>query len=220
MAAHSHTRIGHKTMSMLHCWRLIGCIALTLAATAPTWAQKSDKKARAVELGEMLGQSCMACHGTRGASTQQSVPIIGGQNDVFLAASMKAYRDGTRPSTVMERIAKAYSIREIEALAAYFSTQPFLRPPQETDPEKVTRGQAIHGSKCKKCHLHDGRDTSETDSPLLAGQKLEYLQRNMAEILDGKRAVEIKMDAALKEITRDEIEATLHFYAAQQGELR
>jgi sulfide dehydrogenase cytochrome subunit len=207
-------------MAMLHYWRLIGCIALTLAATAPAWAQKSDKKTRAIELGEMLGQSCMACHGTRGASTQQAVPIIGGQNDVFLGISMKAYRDGTRPSAVMGRIAKAYSTKEIDALAAYFSTQPFLRPKQETDPEKVTRGQAIHGRKCKKCHLHDGRDTGDTESPLLAGQKLEYLQRNMAEILDGRRVVEIKMDAALKELTRDEIEATLHFYAAQQGELR
>lgn len=207
-------------MSTPHYWRLIGCIALTLAAAAPVWAQKSDKRVRAVELGEMLGQSCMACHGTRGASTQQSIPIIGGQNDVFIGNSMKAYRDGTRPSTVMERIAKAYSTKETEALAAYFSMQPFLRPPQETDPEKVTRGQAIHGKYCKKCHLHDGRDTGDTDSPLLAGQKLEYLQRNMAEILSGKRAVEIKMDAALRELTREEIEATLHFYAAQQGELR
>lgn len=209
-----------STMPMLKFWKLIGCSVLVLAAVAPTWAQKSGKKARAIELGEMLGQSCMSCHGTRGASTQQAVPIIGGQNEVFLVISMKAYRDGSRPSAVMERIAKGYSTKEIEALAAYFSTQPFLRPPQETNPEKVTRGQLIHGQKCKKCHLHDGRDTSETDSPLLAGQKLEYLQRNMAEILNGKRSIEIKMDAALKELNREEIDATLHFYAAQQGELR
>lgn len=209
-------------MPMLRYWGLIGCSALVLAAAAaaPAWAQKSDKKARAIELGAMLGQSCMSCHGTRGASTQQAVPIIGGQNDVFLVISMKAYRDGLRPSAVMERIAKGYSTKEIEALAAYFSAQPFLRHMQDTNPEKVTRGQSIHGLKCKKCHLHDGRDTSETDSPLLAGQKLEYLQRNMAEVLSGKRAIEIKMDAALRELNRDEIDATLHFYASQQGELR
>jgi len=206
-------------MSMLRCWRMIGCITLTLTVAATAWAQRSDKKARSIELGEALGQSCMACHGTRGASTEQAIPIIGGQNDVFISLSMKAYRDGTRPSTIMERIAKGYSTKEIEALAAYFSTQPFLRPLQETDPEKVTRGQSVHARKCKKCHLHNGRDAIDTDSPLLAGQKLQYLRRNMEEILTGKRSVEIKMDAALREITREEVEATLHFYAAQHGEL-
>lgn len=206
-------------MARLRYGGLIGCLLLALAAAVPAWAQKSDKKARAVELGEMLAQSCMACHGTRGASSQQAIPTLGGQIDAYLVTSMKAYREGTRPSTVMERIAKAYSSREIEALAAYFSIQPFVRPPQDTDPDKVARGQAIHMRKCNRCHLHNGRDTSEADSPLLAGQKLEYLQRNMAEILSGKRTIEIKMNSALLEITRDEIDATLHFYAAQHGDL-
>lgn len=206
-------------MAALRTCGLIGCLALALTTAGPACAQKGDKRARAVEAGEALAQSCMACHGTRGASTQQAVPTIGGQIDTYLALSMKAYRDGARPSTIMERIAKAYTTREIEALAAYFSTQPFVRPPQETDPDKVVRGQAIHRRKCDRCHLHDGRDTSEADSPLLAGQKLEYLRRNMDEILAGKRAIEIKMNSALLEITPEEIDATLHFYAAQHGEL-
>lgn len=204
---------------MLRSWELICCAALAATAALPACAQGSDKKARAAEYGEMLAQPCMACHGTRGASTQQAIPTIGGQVDAYLVASMKAYREGARPSTVMERIAKAYSSREIAALAAYFSVQPFARPQQETDPDKVARGQAIHMRKCNRCHLHNGRDTSEADSPLLAGQKLEYMQRNMAEILSGKRTIELKMNSALMEITRDEIDATLHFYAAQYGDL-
>lgn len=199
--------------------RWLGCIVLAAAVAAPAWAQRSERRARAIELGEMLAQSCLSCHGTRGASTQQAIPILGGQVETYLAGSMKSYRDGSRPSTVMERIAKAYSNREIDALATYFSVQPFVRLPQETDPDKVTRGQAIHQRKCNRCHLHNGRDTSEADSPLLAGQKLEYLQRNMAEILAGRRTIEIKMNSALLEITREEIDATLHFYAAQYGEL-
>lgn len=206
------------TMATLQHWRLIGCIVLAIAAL-PARPQGSERKARAAELGEMLAQSCMACHGTKGASTQQAIPTIGGQNDIYISLSMKAYRDGVRPSTVMERIAKAYSTKEIEALAAYFAAQPFSRPAQQTDPEKVALGQAIHGSKCKKCHLHNGRDAIDTDSPLLAGQKLEYLRRNMAEIVSGKRSLEIKMNAALTELTREEIDATLQFYAAQHGEL-
>lgn len=205
-------------MSPLRSYGLICCLALALAA-APSWARPGDKKARLAETGEMLGQPCLACHGTRGASTQQAIPTIGGQLDSYLSLSMKAYRDGSRPSTVMERIAKAYTNKEIDALAAYFSMQPFARPPQDTDPDKVALGKAVHARKCNRCHLHDGWDTSEADSPLLAGQKLEYLRRNMTEIQSGKRTIEIKMDAALREITPEEVDATLHFYAAQHGEL-
>lgn len=197
---------------------LAALLLATLAAALPASAQ--SRKARVLELGEMLAQSCMACHGTRGTSSQQAVPTIGGQTEQYLMASMKAYRAGDRPSTIMERIAQAYSSKEIEALAAYFAAQPFGRPLQATDPVKAALGGTIHGRKCNRCHLHSGRDTNEAESPLLAGQKLEYLRRNMDEILAGKRSIEIKMDAALREITREEIDATLHFYAAQHGELQ
>lgn len=202
---------------MLRSLALLVCV-LTLLSPAPADAQ--SRKARVLELGEMLAQSCMACHGTRGSSSQQAVPTIGGQTEPYLRDSMKAYRDGRRPSSIMDRIAQAYSTKEIEALAVYFAAQPFARPLQATDPEKVARGEVVHGRKCKRCHLHNGRDTAEAESPLLAGQKLEYLRRNMDEIISGKRSIEIKMDAALREITREEIEATLHFYAAQHGELQ
>lgn len=191
--------------------------ALAVVLSAPAAAQ--SRRERALETGEILAQSCMACHGTRGTSTQQAIPTIGGQTETYLGASMKAYRDGSRPSTIMERIAKAYSTKELKAMAAYFASQPFGRPEQATDPDKVARGEAIHMRKCNRCHLHRGRDTNEAESPLLAGQKLEYLRRNMDEILAGRRAIEIKMDAALREITREEIDATLHFYAAQHGDL-
>lgn len=199
-------------------YRYLAVGVLTAVLVAGPAAGQS-RRARALELGEMLAQSCMACHGTRGTSTQQAVPTIGGQPEIYLATSMKAYRDGSRPSTIMERIAKAYSTKELEALAVYFASQPFGRPEQVTDPDKVTRGEAVHMRKCNKCHLHSGRDTNDAESPLLAGQKLEYLRRNMDEILAGRRAIEIKMDAALREITREEIDATLHFYASQHGDL-
>lgn len=190
---------------------------LALGLAVPAAAQ--SRKARDRELGEMLAQSCIACHGTRGTSTQQAVPTIGGQTEAYLNATMKAYRAGSRPSTIMERIARAYSSKELDAIAAYFSAQPFGRPRQATDPEKATRGEAVHMRKCNRCHLHNGRDSNEAESPLLAGQKLDYLRRNMEEVLSGQRSVEIKMDAALRELTREDIDATLHFYASQHGDL-
>jgi sulfide dehydrogenase cytochrome subunit len=198
---------------------ILPLLLVALLTADPALAQRANRKAKAVEAGEQLAQACTTCHGTRGSSTEQAVPTIGGQIDAYLITSMKAYREGLRPSTIMERIAKAYSTKDIEALAAYFAVQSFTRPPQPVNAEKVVAGQIIHDQKCKKCHLHNGRDTNDSESPLLAGQKLQYLQRNMTEILSGKRAIEIKMKSSLMEITPDEIEATLHFYASQQGEM-
>jgi cytochrome c553 len=36
---------------------------------------------------------------------------------------MKAFRDGTRPATVMHQLAKGYSEAQIDAIAEYFSAQ-------------------------------------------------------------------------------------------------
>lgn len=196
----------------------LALFSMSALAAGTACAQSAERKARLAEQGEILAQPCMACHGTRGASTQQPIPTIGGQIENYLVFSMKEFREGTRPSTVMTRIAKAYSTKEIEALALYFSRQPFVRQIQETDPEKVARGEAVHRRKCDRCHIHDGWDTTEHESPLLAGQKLEYMRHNMEEILAGRRTVEIKMNSALMQLTPEDIDAALHFYAAQHGD--
>ncbi len=40
-----------------------------------------------------------------------------------IGAAMRAYRTGARPATVMDRIAKGFSDEEIEAMAAFLSSQ-------------------------------------------------------------------------------------------------
>ena len=41
-----------------------------------------------------------------------------------LVAQMKAFRSGTRPATVMRQLALGYSDAQIEALGAFFASQP------------------------------------------------------------------------------------------------
>jgi cytochrome c553 len=36
---------------------------------------------------------------------------------------MKAFKDGTRPATVMHQLAKGYTDQQIEQLAAYFAAK-------------------------------------------------------------------------------------------------
>jgi sulfide dehydrogenase cytochrome subunit len=71
-----------------------------------------------------LAATCANCHGTDGRSVTQEVVSLAGLPKDYLVAQMKAFRDGTRPATIMPQIAKGYSDAQIEAMADYFSRRP------------------------------------------------------------------------------------------------
>jgi cytochrome subunit of sulfide dehydrogenase len=73
--------------------------------------------------GARLYASCAGCHGTGGAGAGQALPVLAGQPKDTLAASLRAFKDGSRPATIMQQIAKGYSDEELEAIAAYLSAQ-------------------------------------------------------------------------------------------------
>jgi cytochrome c553 len=62
--------------------------------------------------------SCSGCHGLAG-----SIPPIAGRPEPDLAAAMLAFRDGSRPATIMDRLMKGFSPDEIRALAAWLAAQ-------------------------------------------------------------------------------------------------
>jgi sulfide dehydrogenase cytochrome subunit len=66
-----------------------------------------------------LGNPCAGCHGTDGQS-RGAMPTIAGKSADFIAKSLKEFRDGKKPSTVMQRIAKGYSDAQIDALANFY----------------------------------------------------------------------------------------------------
>ncbi len=74
-------------------------------------------------LGRTIGSACFGCHGAGSASGAAIPPIILGAPAEFIETSLKEFRDGTRPSTIMQRIAKGYTDEEIAAVALYLSTE-------------------------------------------------------------------------------------------------
>ncbi len=69
-----------------------------------------------------LAASCAACHGTNGNSINNSSSLAGINGEYFVK-QMLAFKDGSRPTTVMHRHAKGINIDEINLLADYFSQQ-------------------------------------------------------------------------------------------------
>ena len=72
---------------------------------------------------QSLAATCASCHGTDGRPVAGSAlaPLAGMPREVMLA-QFKAFKDGSRPATVMHQLAKGYSDQQVEALATYFST--------------------------------------------------------------------------------------------------
>ncbi|ANB01670.1 cytochrome c [Ectothiorhodospira sp. BSL-9] len=90
---------------------------LALAAIGAVSVVQAD-----VTRGELMATTCFACHGTDGHSPG-SMPSIYGYPPEIMINQMKAFRDGRRPATVMDRHATGYTDEEIELIAEYLSRQ-------------------------------------------------------------------------------------------------
>ena len=96
--------------------RLLFAAAL---AAAPLAAAAQDSPA-----ARSLAATCASCHGTEGRSATKEVASLAGLPREHIAGQMKAFRDGSRPATVMHQIAKGYSDQQIELIADYFARRP------------------------------------------------------------------------------------------------
>jgi cytochrome c553 len=97
------------TSGFLVTWGLLAAFALAwvpaLAADAPPGAA-----------------SCSGCHATN-AAAETPVPKIHGRNADETVALMAQFRDGTKPSTIMGRLAKGFSDEETRAIATWLASQ-------------------------------------------------------------------------------------------------
>ena len=69
-----------------------------------------------------LAASCAACHGSNGNAVAGSA-ILAGIDATYFSMQMLAFKDGSRPATVMHHHAKGLNVDEINQLAIYFSQQ-------------------------------------------------------------------------------------------------
>ena len=159
----------------------------------------------------MLANTCAGCHGTNGSSVGPASPTIAGISRDYFIETMEAYKTAERPSTIMTRIAKGYTEKEIELMADFFSKQPFVRMTQAYDEDKAKLGKKLHKKYCEKCHEDAGR-SSEDDAGILAGQWEPYLRYTMEDFTSGNRTMEKKM----KKMKPEDFKALLNFYASFQ----
>ncbi len=78
-------------------------------------------RAGAASLPPSDAANCIGCHPKSGGDS--TLPQLAGRKANDIVAAMNAFRSGTRPATVMDRIAKGFSDDEIMAIAAWYAAQ-------------------------------------------------------------------------------------------------
>ncbi|MBF0108477.1 MAG: cytochrome C [Magnetococcales bacterium] len=174
----------------------------------------------------MLANTCAGCHGTDGISGGPSMPTIAGFPANHLKTLMGEFKDGTRPSTIMGRLAKGYSTEEIALIADFFSKKKWASAQSHAnskhataiDPALAAKGEKVTAdAKCDKCHEDAGAFQDE-DTPRVAGQWLDYLIIKMQDYKNPAMKVpqEKKMETAMEKLSLEDLIAVSHFYASKK----
>ena len=193
---------------------------LAMVLTFPLSAVSADLEA--------LKKECDSCHGAQGASTDNDVPIIGGQASKYIADSLalyqdwgrpcikSAYRHGdtSRPVTTMCKVSTDLGFDEIEALGNYYAEQEFVAAKQDFDQAKASTGAILHEKYCVSCHLESGNVAGR--GPILAGQWASYLKTQIGQALTGEHLVPPLMERRFIGFSVEDIDALLNYYASQQ----
>ncbi len=95
---------------------IFGALCALLAASAPAMAAEAAA-------GKQKSQVCAACHGPDGNSQSPDFPRLAGQNYDYLVKALQDYKSGARKNPIMAPMAANLSPRDMEDLAAYFSSQ-------------------------------------------------------------------------------------------------
>lgn len=179
------------------------------------------------DIDELIAQ-CESCHGPQGVSSESDMPSIGGQSADYIAGSLRDYQvwgrpcikssyrygDTSRPKTDMCKISGGLSNEDIVALSAHYSSLPFVAAPQEFDSEKAAVGAALHEEHCESCHEQGGKVADR--GPVIAGQWTLYLKSALKFVPTGEHLVPPLMERTVAELSAEDIDALMNFYASQQ----
>ena len=69
-----------------------------------------------------LAATCANCHGTDGRTVDGSaIPSLVGMPKDYMVMQFKAFKDGSRPATVMHQLSKGFTDQQIDSIATYFA---------------------------------------------------------------------------------------------------
>lgn len=169
-------------------------------------------------------RNCQNCHGIDGNGREGAFPKLSGQNEEYLAQSLRSYREGGRHSGTMEMLAHGLTDRMIREIAQFYSSKKRRRDQSGPAPtEVIRRGEKIakfgipeeRVGACVRCHgpREDGKPIRK-EYPNLAGQPPEYLVNQLRlfeKNIRGGKNVEV-MKKAVPKLSPSDREAVAAYF--------
>ncbi len=96
-------------------------IAIAMGALMAALSASAQDASAALHL-RATAATCANCHGTNGRTVDGSaIPALAGMPRAYMLMQMQAFRDGSRPATVMHQITKGLTQQQVEQVADYFA---------------------------------------------------------------------------------------------------
>lgn len=76
-----------------------------------------------VAVGQGKSESCGACHGEDGNTTDPNFPRLAGQHESYLIKALQDYKSGARKNPIMNGIAEGLSEEDMRDISAYYASQ-------------------------------------------------------------------------------------------------
>lgn len=183
-------------------------IALYFALQKPARAQTPVAGDQAA--GKAAAAACAGCHGENGVSGNPAIPSLAGQDAQYLAAALRAYKDGARSDETMKGLAATLDDAGARNLAAFYANQ----QPQPTNVRKPL-STAEWAQRCDRCHGVNGNST-DPRLPALAAQRVDYLAKTLHAYRTGDRKSP-QMAAMSDVLTEIDVENLAAYYAGQNA---
>jgi cytochrome c553 len=178
--------------------------------------------------GQVIAESCKACHGQRGEGLPAenrdgeiipAVPALAGQVANYTYKQLRDYFNDDRSNESMTGIAKSLSEQDAADVSAWFAS--ISLPKSPNDDKNVSAAETLvkdgDGKRilppCFVCHGANGQG-ERMDIPSLAGQQADYFERTLLAYKNGQRHNDIysRMRLISKQLTEAEVKALAEYY--------
>ena len=146
----------------------------------------ADARSQADAAVKDKAQTCAACHGPNGNSTDPQYPILAGQTARYIFLELRDFKAGRRHDPQMDPMAGNLTPDDMLALGDYFSKQTKAPNGFNADGGKVALGAKKSDEVlCTMCH--GGGFLGQNEIPRVAGQHYAYIKKQLADFKGRRR---------------------------------
>jgi formylglycine-generating enzyme required for sulfatase activity len=188
---------------------------------ATVWSADAAAEAD-LQRGQALAASCMGCHSVEGlkADMRFSTPRLGRQKSKYLLRALRAYKDGSRSSAIMQAQVGPLSDEDLQNLAAYWGYFPKDNAEFKNELRSLplARGAGIVPQEvvetCGGCHGESGGGVVQ-EVPVLAGQYADYIDYALNQYKSGVRKQVPWMTSVTQQLTEPEIRTLAEYFSGE-----